>query len=78
VSTRFELFYTIADADSASARKAVMELGLLAATRFRNLAYPEVKADYAARGGTAIPALWDGAALHQGLDAVLAVLKTRS
>ena len=41
---------------------------------FRNLGYPEVDADYAARGGRKLPALWDGTTLHQGLAAVLAVL----
>ena len=38
--------------------------------RFRNIVYPEVQADFRARGGTALPALWDGERLHSGLAAV--------
>jgi hypothetical protein len=67
-----ELFYIIAGADSAAARKAAAASGK--EVRFRNLHYPEVKADFEARGGTTVPALWDGETLHQGLEAVLAAL----
>jgi hypothetical protein len=70
-----ELFYTIADADSAAARREVVERGLKPRVNFRNLYYPEVTADFTARGGTKVPALWDGETLHQGLPAVLARLQ---
>jgi hypothetical protein len=65
-----ELFYTIADADCAAARREVIERGLKERVDFRNLFYPEAVADYTARGGTSVPALWDGTTLHQGLAAV--------
>ena len=69
-----ELFYEIADAASAEARKLVMASGRKDEVKFRNLYYPEVRADFTARGGTRPPALWDGRELHQGLDAIRAVL----
>jgi hypothetical protein len=69
-----ELFYTIANADCAAARRAVLERELKERVSFRNLDYPEVTADFTARGGRATPALWDGERLHQGLAAVIAVL----
>lgn len=66
-----ELFYIIADADCAAARKAVLDDGIRDQVSFRNLDYPEVAADFDARGGTSLPALWDGERLHQGLAAVM-------
>ncbi len=67
----FELFYEIADAGSAAARRFVVEHGLEARVRFRNLHYPEVEAAFRAHGGRTLPALWDGAVLHPGLAPVL-------
>jgi hypothetical protein len=72
-----ELFYTIADPDCAVARRAVLERGVKEQVDFRNLHYPEVEADFRARGGTRLPALWDGTTLHQGLEAVLTALPAR-
>lgn len=69
-----ELFHATNDADSAAARTAVVERGLVERVRFRNIFYPEVQADFGARGGARLPALWDGSRLHQGLDAVLLAL----
>jgi hypothetical protein len=69
-----ELFYTIADAACAQARRAVIDLGVKDWVDFRNMVYPEVQADFRERGGTELPALWDGSTLHQGLAAVLAEL----
>jgi hypothetical protein len=70
-----ELFYTIADADCAAARKEVYARGLKERIDFRNMYYPEVLADFTARGGERLPALWDGATLHQGLAAVVSRLQ---
>jgi hypothetical protein len=70
----YELFHVIAEADSAAARKLVVTRSLERVVRFRNLTYPEVQEDFTARLGTVTPAVWDGERLHQGLDAVTAVL----
>jgi hypothetical protein len=69
-----ELFYTIADASCAAARRAVLDLHLQEVVGFRNMYYPEVLHDFRSRGGHAVPALWDGQRLHQGLPAVLNAL----
>jgi hypothetical protein len=71
---RPELFHEIAHKPSAQARQYVMDNGLEKQVRFRNIFYPEVQADFAARGGTLLPALWDGERLFQGAEAVLARL----
>jgi hypothetical protein len=70
----FELFHEIAHAPSAKARRYVVDHYLEDAVRFRNLAYPEARADFEARGGQTLPALWDGERLHQGAEAVVARL----
>jgi hypothetical protein len=72
--TPLELFHAIADPGSAEARRVVVERGLDAQIRMRNVFYPEVAADLAARGGLDTPALWDGARLVVGRAAVLALL----
>lgn len=69
-----ELFYVIADPACAEARKAVLASDARRRVDFRNVIYPEVERDFRARGGTVVPAIWDGVALHQGLPAVLAAL----
>ena len=69
-----ELFHAIGDAASAAARKQVRTSGLEGRVRFRNIYYPEVKKDFQARGGSELPALWDGAKLIQGGPAVVAAL----
>lgn len=66
----FELFHEIADAASAEARRCVVDLGIKARVDFRNVAYDEHRADWSARGGQRLPALWDGSELVQGLEAV--------
>ncbi len=65
-----ELFHATNDADSAHARKRVVERGLVERLRFRNIFYPEVQADFTARGGTLLPAIWDGQQLVEGWPAV--------
>jgi hypothetical protein len=69
-----ELFHAVNDAASAAVRRRVVELGIVERIRFRNVFYPEVAADLAARGGSAPPALWDGERLIEGEAAVLAAL----
>ncbi len=69
-----ELFHRLAEPESADARRLVRDLGLLEAVAFRNVGFPSHAADLAARGGGATPALWDGARLHVGLEAIRAAL----
>jgi hypothetical protein len=70
-----ELFHSIGDPGSAAARRLVMELALDERVRFRNIHYPEVESDFRARGGTTLPAFWDGETLLQGEAAVLEALR---
>jgi hypothetical protein len=75
VSARtLELFHRIADPASAKVRRYVVDFSLEDRLRFRNLTYPEVEADFIARGGTAVPAVWDGEVLVQGAEACIARL----
>ena len=69
-----ELFHRLAEPDSAAARTLVRDLGLLDAVVFRNVAFASHAAGLAAHGGARTPALWDGARLHEGLDAIRAAL----
>jgi hypothetical protein len=69
-----ELFHATNDEGSAEARKLVVDRNLVGQIRFRNIFYPEVRADLDARGGTTTPAIWDGEKLIQGRDAVIAFL----
>ena len=74
MSVKRELFHATNDAASAAARRRVVERGLERKLRFRNIFYPEVQADFTARGGRTLPALWDGEKLIEGEAAVLAEL----
>ena len=71
-----ELFHRLAEPDSAAARTLVRDLGLLEAVVFRNVAFASHAAELAARGGARTPALWDGARLHEGLDAIRVALSS--
>ena len=70
MSAYYELFHVLTQTESARIRLLVSELELHEAVRLRNLHYPEVAADFNARGGNETPALWDGEALLQGETAV--------
>jgi len=73
---RADLFHRISESDSAAARRRASELGLFARLELRNVESESDRAARAARGGCgATPALWDGARLHVGRDAVLAALE---
>jgi hypothetical protein len=69
-----ELFHRLAEPDSAAARKLVVELGLKERVDFRNVEFDSHRDALAAHGGGVTPALWDGARLHVGLEAVRAAL----
>ena len=69
-----ELFHRLAEPGSAAARKLVVEAGLEGAVQFRNVAFDAHREALAAHGGGPTPALWDGARLHVGLDAIRTAL----
>lgn len=71
---RIELFHAVADPASAAVRRFVVAHDLSSRVRFRNVTYPEVRADLFARGGHDAPAVWDGQHLAQGEAACLARL----
>jgi len=75
MADRPELFHRIDEADSAAARRRLAELGLVGRVELQNVFYQSHSARLALLGGGVdTPALWDGAALHRGLPAVLAAL----
>jgi hypothetical protein len=69
-----ELFHDIAQPESAAVRRFVVEHGHKDRVTFRNVSYDEARADFVARGGTTTPALWDGAQLVVGVEAIAARL----
>ncbi len=73
-----ELFHSLAEPESAEARRLVRELGLLDAVTFRNVAFESHRAALAALGGGRTPAMHDGDRLHEGLDAIGTVLRARA
>jgi hypothetical protein len=72
---KLELFHATNEESSAPVRKLIVERGILDRFRFRNVFYDEVQADFTARGGTKLPALWDGTKLIEGEEAVLAAIR---
>jgi hypothetical protein len=76
VAPAAELFHRIGDPDSAEARRRASALGLIGRVAFRNVHFESHARALAERGGGGdTPAFWDGTALHQGLEAVLAALE---
>jgi hypothetical protein len=71
----FVLFHRIGDTDSAAVRRRVVELGLKPRIDFQNVD-DDGAAAFAEHGGRRVPALWDGALLHEGRPAVLAARET--
>ena len=74
-SPSLELFHRLDEPRSARVRRWVTDHGLLDAVRLRNVVYPEAAADFAARGGSDTPALWDGERLFSGADLIIARLQ---
>ncbi len=70
-----ELYHRIGEPASAEVRRRAAALGLLGRLALRNVHFESHAAALAARGGRQTPALWDGAVLHQGREAVLAALE---
>jgi hypothetical protein len=65
----YVLYHRIADPASAAVRAKIVEAGLKRLVDFQNVE-SEGADEFAARGGQRVPALWDGARLHEGGDAV--------
>jgi hypothetical protein len=70
MAASLELFHEVAHAPSARVRRLAVERKVTAHLRFRNISYPKVAAEFQARGGHTLPALWDGVTLWQGEAAV--------
>jgi hypothetical protein len=73
-----ELFHRLPEPASAAARREVTTLGLKDRVDFRNVDYYSHARVLVEHGGAVTPALWDGAALHVGLDDVLAALRAEA
>ena len=69
------LYHRIDDPASAVVRRRVVELGLKPQIDFQNVDTDGAEAWANVRGNT-LPALWDGARLHEGESAALAALET--
>lgn len=69
------LYHRIGDPDSAAVRRRIVQLALKPRIDFQNVD-DEGAAAFATHGGRTVPALWDGARLHEGRDAVLVLLET--
>lgn len=69
------LYHRIGDEDSAVVRRRVVELGLKPRIDFQNVDNEGGEA-WAKLRGRALPALHDGARLHEGKEAVLAAIET--
>jgi hypothetical protein len=63
------LYHRFADADSAVMRRFIVEHGLKPRIDFQNVDADGAEA-FAAHGAIRVPALWDGARLHEGPDAI--------
>lgn len=68
------LYHRIDDTGSAAVRRRVVELGLKARIDFQNIDTDGAEA-WTKVHGRVLPALWDGARLHEGTGAVLAALE---
>jgi hypothetical protein len=69
------LYHRIDDPGSAVVRRRVVELGLKPQIDFQNVDTDGAEAWSEVRGKV-LPALWDGARLHEGTGAALAALET--
>ena len=66
---KYVLYHRLADPGSAAIRAKIVDAGLKPRVDFQNVE-TEAAAEFAARGGHEVPALWDGERLHEGSYAV--------
>lgn len=71
---KLELFHVLTDPSSAAVRREIVRLGVEAQVEFRNIAFESHREVFEARGGRVTPAMWDGAGMHEGVEASLAVV----
>ncbi|HLL55822.1 MAG TPA: hypothetical protein VK447_19830 [Myxococcaceae bacterium] len=71
-----ELFHRIAHPPSAKVRRYLRDQALEELVRMRNVDFDEHLQDYLARGGTGLPALWDGQRLYEGAELVISRLSS--
>ena len=69
----YVLYHRLDDPASAGVRRRIVELGLKPRVDFQNVD-TEGQAAFAALGGGAIPALWDGHVLTHGAGDILLAL----
>src|SRR5438552_2128285 len=67
------LYHRLSDPASADVRRHIVERGLKPQVDFQNVD-TDGAADFAARGGRSVPALWDGSRLREGEAAVRVAL----
>jgi len=65
----YVLYHRLADPSSAAVRAKIVEAGLKPLIDFQNVESDGAGA-FAAHGGRAVPALWDGKRLHEGSHAI--------
>jgi len=65
----YVLYHRLADPSSAAIRAKIVEAGLKPLVDFQNVETDGAEA-FAAHGGRAVPALWDGKRLHEGSHAI--------
>ncbi|MGH2470893.1 MAG: hypothetical protein ACRDG6_00610, partial [Candidatus Limnocylindria bacterium] len=66
----FVLFHTVGDPASARVRREIVARGLKSRIDFQNVGSEEGAELFAARQGTALPAIWDGERLLTGADTI--------
>jgi len=73
-NNEFVLFHRLDDPASAAVRREIVDRGLKSRIDFQNVDSADGKVMFAARGGAAIPAIWDGDRLRSGTDAIVSWL----
>lgn len=70
-----ELFHEIVGEENMRVRREIVARDLKSRIGFRNVYFEGHRARFVELGGSRTPALWDGARLHEGAEAVLRALR---